>query len=354
LQVTLCTNFNEFAGLPLLRKGGILARCVFGGACNIFAGKLTIEFGGPRQVEALEACLRRKPDAIFAHRLGAMNPILRTNQRLPPVFFDLDDVEHAKYRLRAPEMQLSGLRYHAQIPLIYWAEYRAVRRARRTFVCSDKDRDHLRNLFREKDIVTVPNAVHIADILAVPPLPTLLFLGTYAYDPNRRAAEMLIEQIWPRIHRAEPEAQLILAGPEPERIRHYRNDVPGVIFAGFVDDLPALYKNTRVVCCPVRAGGGTRIKIIEAAAFGKPVVSTSIGAQGLCFQDGRELLVRDDPREFSDACLRLLRDPSYCERIGSAARAAASRAYDHKHTIRLIQQQFTEIAPGPEPSALPQ
>src|SRR4030095_7177078 len=93
-------------------------------------------------------------------------------------------------------------------------------------------------------------------------------------------------------------------------------------------------------CCPIRTGGGTRIKVIEAAAYGKPIVSTHVGAEGLEFEDGREILLRDEPQAFADACIELFRDGSLSSSLGQTARAKAIKLYDRQHVIQLIQQEL--------------
>ena len=102
---------------------------------------------------------------------------------------------------------------------------------------------------------------------------------------------------------------------------------PGVEFTGFVEDIQKLYKRSRVVCCPILAGGGTRIKIIEAAAYEKPIVTTTIGLEGIKMSDGKEVLIRDDAKSFSKACVQLLKDRTLCERLGKAARKVAVKEY---------------------------
>jgi glycosyltransferase involved in cell wall biosynthesis len=130
---------------------------------------------------------------------------------------------------------------------------------------------------------------------------------------------------------------LIIAGLVPERIRGYHAGVPGVEFTGFVDDLEALYQRARVICAPILVGGGTRVKIIEAAAFGKAIVATRVGVEGLDMRDGVELLVRDDPDSFAEACLQLLDDAVLCERLGRAAYATVVRYYGRSEIVSLIQ-----------------
>jgi glycosyltransferase involved in cell wall biosynthesis len=115
-----------------------------------------------------------------------------------------------------------------------------------------------------------------------------------------------------------------------------------VTFAGFVDDLDQWYRRARVVCCPVYYGAGTRVKIIEAAAHAKAIVSTHLGAEGLNFQDGREIVLRDTTADLADECVRLLRDASAAEQLGAAARDSARAIYDRSAVVERLVRIFTE------------
>ncbi len=296
----------------------------------------------PQQVQALQTCLNSAPDAVFVHRLCAMSSAMLAQQPLPPIFFDLDDIEHIKFmrQIRQPPTRLQTLLYYLQVPARLRGELRAIRLAERTFVCSEHDRKYLSNQWQLPGVVSIPNAITLPTPPPLPPDPTLLLLGGYYYYPNINAANFLIEQVWPQVHRAMPQARLLIAGPQPENIRSYAKNLPGVEFTGFVDDLDALYARSRVVCCPILSGGGTRVKMIEAAAYGKPIVATRIGAEGLEMVDGQEFLKRDRPRDFADACIELLKNDAECDRLGSAARATALRHYDRAHIVKQIQQQL--------------
>jgi glycosyltransferase involved in cell wall biosynthesis len=295
-----------------------------------------------QQIQAFEACLDRKPDAIFAHRLQAMCPILQTQRELPPVFFDLDDVEHIKFmrQIRQPPTRLRTSLYYLQIPARLRGELRAIRRAHRTFVCSTHDRHYLSDRWKLPGVVSVPNAISIPEPQPLTTDPTLLLLGGYYYFPNINAANFLIDQVWQRIYKEMPNAKLIVAGPSPHNIRSYGQQVPGVEFPGFVPDLDALYRQTRIVCCPIFSGGGTRVKMIEAAAYGKPIVATRIGAEGLEMVDGRDFLMRDTAATFAEACLQLLKDDALSQRLGEAARVAAIQHYDRSNIVRFIQNEI--------------
>jgi glycosyltransferase involved in cell wall biosynthesis len=97
-----------------------------------------------------------------------------------------------------------------------------------------------------------------------------------------------------------------------------------------------------VVCAPILSGGGTRVKIIEAAAYGKPIVSTRMGAEGIEMQDGVEIFLRDDPKSFAEACIRLLNDHTLSKRMGVAARSTAIQKYNQIKIKQMIQEIIKE------------
>lgn len=299
---------------------------------------------GPQQVQSLETCLYKNPDAVFIHKLEAMCPFLKTHKVLPPVFFDLDDIEHIalRRRLRYLPKISARLKHYLLFPMLCNGEYKAIQLAHRTFVCSDNDRDYLQSRWGLKGVVKIPNAVEIPDSQPITSEPTLLFLGSYLYKPNIDAVEFLIKKIWPLVREAIPIASLIIAGTPPDRIPSYRSVAQGVKFTGFVRELDELYRKSRVVCAPILSGGGTRVKIIEAAAYGKPIVSTRIGAEGIEMQDGIDIFLRDDPKSFAEACILLLNDYTFCKQMGIAARSMAIKKYDQIKVKKKIQSIIKE------------
>ena len=181
-----------------------------------------------------------------------------------------------------------------------------------------------------------------------PSLP-ILFIGSYTFGPNIDAAEFLIEKVWPQVRREMPQAKLIIAGASPDRVRGYDSGLNGVEFTGFVEDLEHLYKRARIICAPIFAGAGTRVKIIEAAAYGKPIIATQIGAEGIELRDGQEILIRDEVDPFIEACLLLLRDMALCEQLGVAARARAIQLYDRNNVMHLIRRYLKNEGEDLEP-----
>ena len=300
---------------------------------------------GAEQMAALNGILDQRHDLVFVHRLAAMCALLRTRRRPANVVFDLDDVEH-RVRLRAglqPPVQPGKLLTLAHVPAILAAERSGAARSRLTFVCSETDRLKLRRLGIARGVTVVANAVHVPpEQPALPTEPTLLFLGDYGYEPNKEAAERAAARILPLVRQAVPEARLLLVGKRVERLNRDAVAGPGVECLGFVEDLGQLYARTRIVCCPILNGGGTRVKLIEGAAYGKPIVSTRVGAEGLAFEDGAEILLADDDAGLAAACVRLLRDDAACRRIGDAARDKVLRDYQAER----IQKRVTGLLRG--------
>jgi glycosyltransferase involved in cell wall biosynthesis len=303
-------------------------------------------------IQAFEACLERQPDLVFIHRLTSMCPAMLTKRSLPPIFFDLDDIEHIKFmrQIRQPPTRLRTLLYFLQVPARWWGELKAIRLTRQTFVCSEHDRRYLHTRWGLSNVVAIPNAIAIPEPQPITAQPTLLLLGGYYYYPNINAANFLIEQVFPLIREVISTAHLIIAGTKPETIRGYGKSLPGVEFTGFVDDLDALYQRSRVVCCPIFSGGGTRVKMIEAAAYGKPIVATRIGAEGLEMEDGKEFLLRDRPQDFADACIELLKNDELSNQLGIAARTAAIKHYDRANIVKQIQQHLESEASISQPN----
>lgn len=327
---------------PLRERLPLWVRSVIQGAVA-FEYEITLNNSHEPTLRALRQCLERGPDMIFAFRLGSMAPLLRHGGALPPVFFDLDDAEHVKAMRLAQASRgfARRARAYGAVPILWWSERRAMALARGTFVASTRDRERFRLFPRHSGRIVVPNAVTVPPPQCLTPDPTMLYIGNYVYGPNVEAAEYLLQEIWPRVKAVVPAARLFVAGSEPERIPSYAAPPPGVEFTGFVDALSSLYRRTRVVCCPIRVAGGTRLKILEAAAYGKPIVSTTIGAEGIEFRDGREIFLRDDPASFATACATLMGDTVLAAQIGAAARGEVAERYERGIVIDHITKSVT-------------
>jgi glycosyltransferase involved in cell wall biosynthesis len=290
---------------------------------------------GLEPMRALQSALdASQPDRLLVHRLAAMPPVLALMSgrcQVPPILLDLDDIEHKAFeRLieMPPHWRAKRLR-RAWLPALRRGEQRAVRAAGIALVCSDLDRQYLRHRWAVDNVEVIPNALTVAITSPVPATKTALFLGMHSYEPNRVGAEFLIHQIWPKVHALHPDALLVIAGKHCELIRGHRQPPAGVRFEGFVADLAGLYASTRVVCAPILSGGGTRIKLIEGALHARPLVATSIGAEGLDLSPERgEIVLADTAESFARSLSDLFDDESRCRRMGALARHRAMTRYD--------------------------
>ncbi|HEY3167795.1 MAG TPA: glycosyltransferase family 4 protein, partial [Candidatus Binatia bacterium] len=123
----------------------------------------------------------------------------------------------------------------------------------------------------------------------------------------------------------------------------FKTPPTGVEFLGFVSDLKALYKKTRLVCCPIQSGGGTRVKILEAASYGVPVVTTQMGAEGLKLAADTEILIRNDAGALAEACRALLIDYNWATSIGAAARERVRTLYCRDAVIDEMKSILTRV-----------
>jgi len=317
----------------------------------------------PAAIDVVRAALEARPDVVLAHRLTSMCVLMKIARQVPqrlhrvPVFFDMDDVEHValiRHLVREPAWPAERLLL-LQVPTLMLAEVRAVRLASSTFVCSESDRRQLARLSRTTRVQVVPNSVPFPALEdADQSEPLVLFVGAMIYRPNAQAADSLVRDVWPAVRARAPAARLVIVGSGPEHAASFRSADESVTFTGFVADLRSWYRRARVVCCPIYQGGGTRVKIIEAAAYAKAIVSTRLGAEGLDFEDEREIILRDASAEIAAACVRLLNDADAAARLGRAALQKARRSYERGAVVQQLAGIFRggrvdSVSPGVPP-----
>jgi glycosyltransferase involved in cell wall biosynthesis len=327
---------REYGNQTPLGKAASFGKGIF----SIFEQQGYYEVSGGKQVRFLDECLERRPSAVFAHRLSAMCPVLLTDKELPPVFFDFDDIEHIVLsRYIAQQAKTRSKLLRLLLPALIAGEKKSVRLSAETYICSDKDRILLESEFGARNVAVIPNSVSVPDYSPPSTDQVLLFLSS-DYGANLAAAKYLVHEIWPRVLKKLPQAKLIIAGTAADKLGFNVAGIQGLEVPGFVDDLDKLYENIRATVAPILIAGGTRFKIIEAAAFGRPTVSTTVGAEGTEFVNGSEILIRDNPEDFADACVNLLVDIERASSIGIAAREKAIRLYDRQNVIVNIRQHI--------------
>lgn len=227
-------------------------------------------------------------------------------------------------------------------------------RADLVIVTSEREREALRALLPRQRVAVAPNGVDIARFAPrVPGVPDgappeiagrVVFTGSMDYHPNEQAVRFFAEQCWPLVRAARPDATWTIVGANPPAsVTRLADETAGIIVTGSVPDTRPYIAQAQVAIAPLRVGGGTRLKILEALAMGKPMVSTSLGAEGLDLVAEEHLLIADEPSAFAQAVVRALDDAQLRARLGAAGRAAVVREYSWERSGRALQQALAAL-----------
>jgi len=165
---------------------------------------------------------------------------------------------------------------------------------------------------------------------------TLLFVGSFGYLPNVDAVQWFARTVWPRLRARIPRLRFLIAGPDPPEAIVGLRRLPGIIVIGPVPDLGAVYARASLALVPLRAGGGTRMKLLEALSQGVPVVATRIGAAGLPVAQSCCGWIADGDERFAAACLAGLADAAERGRRGRRGRALVLRHYSRSRVLAQL------------------
>ncbi|MBF6621117.1 MAG: glycosyltransferase [Patulibacter sp.] len=208
---------------------------------------------------------------------------------------------------------------------------------------SQDDLEELRTVSDRPAIVT-PNGVDTDALVAspLPETPTVLFTGTFGYAPNAEALRWLLSEIWPRVTDRVPGADLLVVGKGvPDELVALADD--SVTLAGWVPEMQPWFDRARVVIVPMRSGGGTRLKVLDGLASGRPLVSTTMGAMGVDVVDGEQVVLADGTEAFAAATVAILEDPERGARIGAAGRRVAEEVYDWRAIGARLDEALREL-----------
>jgi glycosyltransferase involved in cell wall biosynthesis len=303
-------------------------------------------------------CLGQNFDAVHVFRLymaPLAAPFLRPAgvgpreypRRRTHVLLDLDDIESiarqrlsALYRLNGDTRMAASAERDAQHYRRF--ERGILTRFDRIFVCSRSDKHVLTSLYGSLPVDVLPNVVEPgarADRRNDRGVFRFLFVGAFGHYPNRDAIHFFCDEILSRIRILTDrpcEVQVVGAGL-PDGLRRWLARVPGVVVLGAVDNLSPCYGEADAVIAPLRAGGGTRIKILEGFAHARPVIATRIGAEGIEAIDGREILIGDTADQIAAHAVALMHDSDLGRRIGANGFALVRNRYGPAHVRSAVR-----------------
>ncbi len=260
------------------------------------------------------------PTALFQHNVESVLWKRKADLEMKWLDRTVASIEYAKMRRFEPEQ---------------------TRRFHHIIAVSETDRETMSSMVDSAHISVVPTGVDLSkyryDPDARPSGPLVVFTGSMDWAPNIDGVEFFCEEIWPQVLAKIPAARFRIVGRDPHpRVKALAS--PSVEVTGTVPSIVDHLREAAVIVVPLRIGGGTRIKIYEGMAMGKAIVSTTVGAEGLDVQHGRDILLEDKPAGFADAILTLLQNEEVRIRYEAAA-ASTARKYDWS----IITQQFAEV-----------
>ena len=228
-----------------------------------------------------------------------------------------------------------------------WREWeqQALRSCDRIAVCSEVDRARV-----GEAASVIPNCYRRPDrpagrVLGVGGRLRIGFVGLLDYQPNFDAVQWFVKSVFPVIRRIEGEAEFVVIGREAPGLQPLSQH-PGVRFLGFVQDLEPELAQLSVLIAPIRFGGGTRFKVLEAFAHEIPMVSTTVGVEGIDAEDGCHLFIRDDPENFAFAVVEAHRNRILRERMVTSAKELYEQRYTWERGLAAVKQVVDELTVG--------
>jgi sugar transferase (PEP-CTERM/EpsH1 system associated) len=225
-------------------------------------------------------------------------------------------------------------------------EARICRQADRVLAVSDADAEALRDLVPGLEIHVIPNGI---DTDAYQPSLSdadeagshrLVFTGTMDFRPNVDAVLWFAHEVLPLVQVEVPNVRFEVVGQRPHpRLKPLDRD-PSIVLTGWVEDVKPYFERATVYVAPLRMGGGTRLKLLEAMSMEKPIVATSLGAEGYPVENGRELLLADSPSDFADAVVSLLKSRARRLELGRVARAFVEEWYDWRVIVPQLEAVY--------------
>jgi polysaccharide biosynthesis protein PslH len=288
-----------------------------------------------------EILSRREFDLIIGDTVFSILNLPATDVPLALNAFDLEHLILERYLAHESNPLKLAYGWLESRKLRRW-ETKAFSQASWVMSCSQHDRELVQMLQPGVPTVVVPNIVDVDSYIPAADIdePVLIYQGGMDWYPNRDAVEYLAFEILPILRRLVPHFKVIVAGrnPSPEFRRRFEG-VAEVSFTGTVPDMRLPIAEAAVCVVPLRIGSGTRMKILEAAAMGKPIVSTTLGAEGLEFVDGSEIVIADQPQAFAHAVAGLLSDPARRRSLGRAGR----RRVEQHYSMPVLRESLGEL-----------
>lgn len=261
---------------------------------------------------------------------------------------DAHNVEYDNFR-RMSKLKWSYLRkkfYESEFRKVKSEEIEIFNRYDAVFATSERDKNIIEGHSKETKHFVIPNGVDtkfFSKNEQVEPGPfDIVFTGAMGYLPNQDGIMYFLDEIFPLIKKEVPQSKIYVVGSRPpEMLQKYASE--DVIITGFVDDVRPYIDRSSVYVVPLNMGSGTRLKVLEAMSMKIPIVSTSIGCEGIDIEDGKNILVRNEPQEFADAVIELMKNKKLANRLVNEGYELVVNKYDWSVVCKGIDKAFNEL-----------
>lgn len=301
--------------------------------------------GSKKMAEEIANMVRKDRYDFVIAEYSVMGQFIHNNPQLPPVR-RIISVHECYYLARLKSYHyhkfgLNKLKEAINLKGLKKYEFKMYKEADKVLTLTPEGKEELLEINPELNISVVPHGVDV-EYFAFSPFKesetSIVFVGNYLHYPNVDAVLYFYHEIWPRLKTLLPEFKLYIIGQAPPPEMRNLSQEKNIIVTGKVDDVRPYLKRGQIFICPVRLGGGFRGKILEAMAIGRPVVSTSLGAEGIPASDGENILIADKPEEFAKKTADLIKNQAQIEKIRRNARKLVEEKYAWEKGVEVLEK----------------
>ncbi len=292
-----------------------------------------------------ETIERERIDVVHAHFLHVGQ--YATCKGRAAWVYDAHNLEHVLWErfARVQSNPLMRAFARAQLPKFVAWQRRVAALSEHVVTLSDDDREEFLRIAPEARVTTVPNGADVDYFRPLEGIPerkgAIIYFANFGWPPQDDAAVHFAREIFPRIRAEVPDAHLYLVGKTPpERVRRLAGE--HVTVTGFVEDIREPIQRAQVVVLPLRVGAGTKHRVFQSLAMEKPLVTTSVGAEGIALEHGRTAMITDDPAQFARHTVTLLRSPEMRREMGRAGRRLVLDRYTWTSNYAILERVFED------------
>jgi len=299
---------------------------------------------------AVSALIEQRPYDLIHFDTVSYYPYLKFAQKIPTVLNHHNIESHMMMRRASLEKNaLKKWYFFDEAKKLATIEKKFCLAVKHNITCSDIDSERLIESIPNASASAIPNGVDTEYFCPDDSKKgnSLLFIGTMNWYPNIQAVEFLIQEIWPLIKEKYGDLKIDIIGANPPlKLTRLAENEPRIKFHGFVDDIRPHMNSALAILCPIKDGGGTKLKVLDALAMAAPLIADPVACEGIDVENGKSVLFAESPRDYVNALSKILADRDFAARLGQEGRDLIERSYSVKVVGKQIRSLYEKIAKG--------